>query len=527
VDIEIRHKLLYLILASIILYTIYLINYRTSILSNPLSAAVSSLTFFSAVSIIIITLYPELLDPKRNLSKIDDYIAFIATITFIMLSISLINNFGTDDMEYIYESLNYLISGKDPYLMIYSPNSVSPTYLINGNVATNFIYPPFSFILYIPIFLFIKYLNAPGYYINIVNVIFDVILIILIYIEGRKKQDPFALLPVIFLYILTAVAISPFYGVNIVVPATFLLIAYLRNDKFGGVSLALATSFSQLSWIALPFLLIYKIKGENNKKNTRNYAIYFFLTLVSLNVPFLLWNYKAFLNIFTTDINTIPVGEIGLTVINYSGLFQLEPWFFTFSEIIVSIFLIYIYYRFFSVLKESLWLYPMIISWFMWRTLTEYFFMWIPLLFIGVHRQNYTLPKIKINVKRDLLTPLFLILVVLLSTGVYAHETYVSSNPLRIVQVDPLGKIPYTALQVQVKNLGAKPINITLVRVSLPNNLNMVWNFTYAEVPPNSTAIFFAFAPNYNESINSTTFIVEVYSYYYFATYKVNVTNIT
>jgi len=522
---EIRHKLVYLILASTMLYTIYLINYRISVLSNPLSAAISSLAFFSAISIIVITLYPELLDPKRDISRIDDYIVFIATSTFVAISISLINGFGTDDMEYIYEALNYLFIGKDPYVMTYYPNSVAPTYLINGHIASNFIYPPFSFILYIPIFLLIKYLNAPGYYINIINVIFDIILVILIYIEGRKKQDPLALLPVIFLYILTAVAISPFYGVNVVIPATFLLISYLRNDKVGGISLALASSFSQLSWLALPFILIYKVKDGNKK--IKEYLIYFLLTLISLNIPFLLWNYKAFLNIFTTDINTIPVGEIGLTVINYTGLFQLEPWFFTFSEIVIMIFLVYIYGKFFGLLKEGLWLYPLIISWFMWRTLTEYFFMWIPLLFIGIYRMNPTLPKIKINVKKDILIPFFLLLTILLSTGVYAHETYVISNPLRIVQVEPLGKMPYTALQIEVKNVGTKPINITLVRVSLPNNLNMVWNFTYAEVPPNSTAIFFAFAPNYSESINSTVFVVEVYSYYYFATYKVNVTNIT
>lgn len=515
-----------MILASIILYTIYLINYRTSILSNPISAAISSIAFFSVVSIIIITLYPELIDPKRNLSKVDDFIVLIATTTFIVLSISLITNFGTDDMEYIYESLNFLLSGKDPYSMTYNPYYTSPTYLINGHIATNFIYPPFSFIIYIPLYLIIKLLNAPAYYINIVNVIFDVVLILLIYIEGRKKQDPFSILSVIFLYVLTAVAISPFYGIFVVVPATFLFISYLRDDKLGGISLGLATSFTQLSWLSLPFILVYKIRGKGITKS-KQYLRYFLFTLAILNLPFLAWNYKAFLSIFTTDINTIPVGEIGLTVINYSSLFQLEPWFFTFSEIIVSLFLIYIYYRFFDILKESLWLYPMIISWFMWRTLTEYFFMWIPLLFTALYRENYNLPKIRIDIKKDLMAPLFLILITLISTGVYAHEAYIVSNPIKIVYVSPLGKIPYTSLQIEVKNQGNKPLNITLVRVSLPNNLNMVWNFTYAEVPPNSTAIFFAFAPYYNESINSTVFTVEVYSYYYFATYKVNVSNIT
>ncbi|BAB67261.1 hypothetical protein [Sulfurisphaera tokodaii] len=526
-DLQLRHKILYIILASIMLYTLYLINFRNNILTHPISAAITSFSFFSVITIIIISLYPELLDPNRSLSKIDDYVVFIATSTFLIVSISLISGYGTDDMEYIFQALNYLFSGKNPYLANYYPYSVGPTYLINGKIASTFVYPPFSFLVYIPFYLLIRLTSAPGYYINIVNVIFDVILIILIYLEGRKKQDPLAVLSVIFLYLLTAIAIPPFYGVNSVIPATFLLISYLRDDKWGGISLGIASSFIQLSWLALPFILIYKLKNSKINK-IKNYLLYFILTIIIINLPFVILNYKAFLyNIFTTDINTIPVGALGLTVINYAGVYQLEPWFFTFSESVVSIFLIYIYYRFFEILKQSIWIYPMIISWFMWRTLTEYFFLWIPLLFVTIYKMDYKLPSIKINIRKDIGVPLFILLTLLLSVGVYAHETYISTNPLKILNVQPLGKQPYSAILVEVKNLGNKPLNITLVRVSLPNNLNMVWNFTYTLIPPNSSSILFAYAPYYNETINSTVFTVEVYSYYYFATYKVNVSNIS
>lgn len=526
-DNELRHKIIYLILASIMLYTLYIINFKNSVLNNPISSAIVSISFFSVITIIILSIYPELLDPNRNLSKIDDYIVFISTSTFLIINISLISSFGTDDMEYIYQALTNLLNLKDPYGLSYYPYLVSPTYLINGKIASSFIYPPFSFLVYLPFYLIIKATSAPGYLINIVNVIFDVILITLIYLEGRKRQDPFAVLPVIFLYILMAVAIPPFYGVNIVIPATFLLLSFLRDDKLGGVSLGLASSFSQLTWLAIPFLLIYKFKNSHN--NIRKFLFSFIFTILFINIPFLAWNYKAFIsNVLTTDLNTIPVGEIGLTVINYSGLFQLEPWFFTFSEIIVSIFFIYIYYKFFNVIKLTLWIYPMIISWFLWRTLTEYFFLWIPLIFAMIFRADYRLPNnMKFNVKKDIGLPFSILLLVLLSVGVYAHETYVISNPIKIVNVEPLGKQPFSSMLIEVKNSGNKPINITLVRVSLPDNLNMIWNFTYTLIPPNSTSVLFAFAPYYNETINSTIFTIEVYSYYYFTTYKVNISNIT
>jgi len=255
----------------------------------------------------------------------------------------------------------------------------------------------------------------------------------------------------------------------------------------------------------------------------------FLITLLITDLPFLLWNPKSFIyNVITTDSNTIPVGQIGLTVFSYSGLFQLEPWFFDLSLAIVMLLLIYFYMKFFEIVKESLWVYPLILSWFLWRTLTEYFFIWIPLLFVSLFRINeFKLPPIRINLKKDILLPLFLVIFTLSTLGVYAHINYVQNNPIKIESVYVLGNPPYSAIIIKVKNVKSYPVNITLVRVSLPNNLNMVWNFTSTSIPPNSSSLVFAYAPYQNMTINSTVFTVQVYSDYYFSSYKVNTTTLT
>ncbi|WP_231112364.1 hypothetical protein [Stygiolobus azoricus] len=278
-DNTLRHRIVYLILTSVILYVLIVINFRTSVLSDPISASIISLSFFFLIAILILVMNPQLLNPNRKITSVDDYIAFISSFTFLLISITLVNSFGTDDMEYIYEALNSLFQGKDPYAVTYYPQGVCPTYTLAGGIANTYIYPPLSFIIYIPLYVFLKVFNLPPYFLNLENIIFDVILAILIYIEGRKKEDPFALLPMIFIYIMTAVSIPPFYGVFIVIPTTFLAIAYVRKDKLGGTSLGLATMLTQLSWLALPFLLIYKLKTyESKKRFLREYLLPFSLS---------------------------------------------------------------------------------------------------------------------------------------------------------------------------------------------------------------------------------------------------------
>lgn len=524
-DNTLRHRITYLILTSVVLYVLIVINFRTSVLSDPISASIISLSFFFLIAILILVMNPQLLNPNRKITSVDDYVAFISSITFLLISITLVNSFGTDDMEYIYEALNSLFQGKDPYAVTYYPQGVCPTYTLAGGIANTYIYPPLSFIIYIPLYVFLKVFDLPPYFLNLENIVFDVILATLIYIEGRKKEDPFALLPIIFIYIMTAVSIPPFYGVFVVIPTTFLAIAYVRKDKLGGTSLGLATMLTQLSWLALPFLLIYKLKTyESKKRFLREYLLPFSLSVSILTIPFLIWNSTAFItNVITTDSATIPVGQIGLSVISYSGFYPLEPWFFTISLGTVSLFLIYLYSRYFEAIRESIWVFPIIISWFLWRTLTEYFIMWIPLLFLSLYNIDYNkIPTVKVNFKRQILVPLFLLVTLLSSLAVYAHIDYVQSNPLTIEGVYPLGKLPYDALLIKVYNDKPYPVNITLVRVSIPNNLNMVWDFSSGIIPPNSTGLVFAYAPQFNESINSTVFTVQVYYNYYFATYTVN-----
>ncbi|MCY0873849.1 MAG: hypothetical protein OWQ47_02810 [Acidianus infernus] len=520
---DLRRPVTYIIIGSTILSAIFIISFRINILNNPVIAAVLALSFFSAIAIFVIALDPYILNPNRKINMIDDIIVIISILTYTLISVFLINGYGTDDMEYIATAINYLIHGINPYLQSYHPHNVEPTYLLDGNIASSYIYPPLSFLLYTPLYLILDLLKIKLYYINILNIIFEDLLAIIIYLQGRKRKDPIATLPIIFIFITSGLLAPSFAGVNSSVWAVFIALSYVYNGKKSGIFLALADSFNQIPWVITPFLLIYK------KKDLLNVLKGFLTSILLINVPFLIWNPYAFLHIITLDEKTIPVAFTGFTILNFTTLFSVEPWFFTYAMALSGAFLIYIYYRFFDRLKESLWIFPLIIMWFSWRTLTSYFIMWPQLMFLSIfniNSYNMEIPKIHLSINRkEILSVLFVLLISLVSAGEFSHIQYVNQDPIQIINViipeSEHNSTYINQLYIVVKNIKNETINITLVRVSIPNCLNMVWNFTKVEIPPNSTGVIFAYTQNPALYINSTSFTVQVYSNYYISSYKV------
>ncbi|MCY0882233.1 MAG: hypothetical protein OWQ50_00065, partial [Acidianus infernus] len=330
---DLRRPVTYIIIGSTILSAIFIISFRINILNNPVIAAVLALSFFSAIAIFVIALDPYILNPNRKINMIDDIIVIISILTYTLISVFLINGYGTDDMEYIATAINYLIHGINPYLQSYHPHNVEPTYLLDGNIASSYIYPPLSFLLYTPLYLILDLLKIKLYYINILNIIFEDLLAIIIYLQGRKRKDPIATLPIIFIFITSGLLAPSFAGVNSSVWALFIALSYVYNGKKSGIFLALADSFNQIPWVITPFLLIYK------KKDLLNVLKGFLTSILLINVPFLIWNPYAFLHIITLDEKTIPVAFTGFTILNFTTLFSVEPWFFTYAMALSGAFL--------------------------------------------------------------------------------------------------------------------------------------------------------------------------------------------
>ncbi|ARM74991.1 hypothetical protein [Acidianus manzaensis] len=530
---EERRQVIYAIISITILSVLFLLAYRINILNNPISAAIIAVGFFSAVAILLISLYPDILNPDRKIGKIDDIIVIIAILTYTIVGISLINGYGTDDMEYIAEAIKNILSGINPYTVIYHPYNVSPTYLISGKIASNYIYPPLSFMIYLPFYTILSIFHLQLYYINIINILFQDILSIIIYSKGKTLKDPIATLPVIFGFITAGILAPSFAGVNSTIWAAFIALSYIYDDKKSGIFLALANSFNQISWIITPFLLIYK-----RKSNFLDILYSYIITLSIINLPFLLWNPTAFMNIFTLDSHTIEVAVTGFTIFNMTTLFSVEPWFFTFTLAVTSVVLMYIYIRFFDKLKETLWIYPMLILWFEWRTLTSYFLMWPELAFLSIFNisSNIKMNRREIHfnksIKIEVLGVLGIFFISISAVGLVSHIQYVSQNPIEVIKIEVPSHITNATVHINklfilVKNTKNETVNVTLVRVSIPNSLNMVWNFSNGTIPPDAVGKICAYTSNPKLYINASSFTVQVYSNYFIASYKVTLYNET
>lgn len=531
---ERQRGVIYIGTALVILSALFVITYRVNVLDEPTSAAILAISFFSVVLIILLALYPQLLNPKREIQRLDDLVVSISVFIYTVISIKLISGYGTDNMEYISEAVKNFLSGINPYVVTYHPSTVEPTYLISGQVASHFIYPPLSILIYVPIYIILNILHIQLYYLNVLNVLFQDLLTIIIYLKGRERKDPIAVLAVIFSFMTAGLLAPSFAGVNSSIWATFLALSYVYEGRKSGVFLALANSFNQISWLITPFMLIYK-----RTRDLKGLLFGYLITLSIINLPFLIWSPSAFLRIFTLNSDTIPVGVTGFTLINFTTLFTVEPWFFTCTIIIISAVFIYVYFRFFSILKETLWIYPLIILWFSWRTLTSYFLMWPQLVFLSVFNIDYSKTttilqnlSLKKSVKLELMGILLAFLISITTLGYVSHVQYISENPIKIIKVE-INNIKFlnstnvyiNNITILVKNLKNESVNITLVRVSVPNSLNMVWNFTGKTIPPNSTVRIIAYTTNPALYINSSVFTVEVYSNYFISSYKVTLLN--
>ncbi|EZQ01818.1 hypothetical protein CM19_12155 [Candidatus Acidianus copahuensis] len=518
---ETRRQVIYLTVGLVIMASLFILAYRINILENPISAAILSLSFFSVIAIFIIALNPWLINRDRRIDKIDDIVVIISILTYTIISISTIKGFGTDDMEYITQADRYLLLGKDPYAQLYSPIGVSPTYLLSGSVAHAFIYPPLSFLVYFPFFLIFSHFLMLSY-LNLINIIAQDLLVTLIYFQGKKTGDPIAVLPVIFSFITAGLLAPSFSGVNAPVWALFMAMSYITKGKKSGIFMALADSFNQIPWIITPFLLIYK------RKDVKDILFGFIVSILVINLPFLFWNAHAFLSVFTDDSSTIPVAFTGLTIFNLTSFLTVEPWFFTITMGLIGIFCLYMYFRLFSLIKETIWVFPMIILWFSWRTLTSYFLMWPELMFLSIFNlEKEGSNKISLNfnvIRKELIASLFIFMFTLTSVGAISHVQYVSQDPIKVVSVSvPEESNPVSELSIIVKNTRNESVNITLIRVSVPNSLNMVWNFTNSSIPPNSTREILAYTNNPKLFINSSSFTVQVYSGYFMSSYQVDI----
>lgn len=405
---ELLRKIINLSLAAILLRSGFDMFWRLNMTTN-LAALITALLMYASAFVLIIDglSFPPL---PRRAKQLMGAMVVISFVLFVVMSFSNVQRFGTDGILFNQYAIDLLLSGENPYAQsmepafnMYGLDERWVTLTADGNFVRSFSYPALSFVIYIPLLL------VGVQDINVTTMLF---LLAVLFFLIREAPSWLRGLPVLILFIDPNTTLFSYGGVFDIVWVLFLLfsIKYFLKGKHivSGIFLGLAFSVKQTPWLIAPFLAVWiyktyppKRKGrrmievfrENLYKESRFFIPVSF-TFLLINAPFMYWNFGAWLDSVLTPLSgrsyLIMQGS-GLASLVQGGHASLPYTFFQFALISTLITLLLLYWLNFERIKHIGWVAPMLIFFFHYRSLQNYFIFFIPValyLLIEIGRER-------------------------------------------------------------------------------------------------------------------------------------------
>jgi uncharacterized membrane protein len=319
----------------------------------------------------------------------------LATLTslYVVATISYRGAYRTDVLAFShYAAILFVNQGVNPYtqsmakaldLFAVQPSDLTP--LTSGTYLMTFQYPALLFLVFVP-FVWLGLRDMRW-----VLVLFEVAVVLTLYLKGPRKLRPMLLLPLFagsdLMINFTAASVSDALWVLPLLFAAFCLERPLASGLFYG----LACAMKQTPWFLAPFLLIYLIRTEDGKNlrgrllRATRFAATTIAVFLAVNLPFMLANSAAwFRNILTPMTEDLVIHSQGFSSLTEVGLLSVGRIFYTVVFASVFVVLIVNYYVYFDKLRYVLWIFPGIILWFSYRALTNYIIYWTPLMLLSL-----------------------------------------------------------------------------------------------------------------------------------------------
>lgn len=315
------------------------------------------------------------------------------TSVYVVAEISYRGAYRTDVLAFShYAAMLFVNQGANPYtqdmtkaldMFKVQPSDLTP--LTSGTYLMTFQYPALHFLVFVP-FVLLGLRDMRW-----VLVLFELGVVLTLYLKGPRKLRPMLLLPLFagsdLMINFTAASVSDALWVLPLLFAAFCLERPLALGLFYG----LACAMKQTPWFLAPFLLIYLIKTEEGKRLRERLrpAVKFAATTVAvflaINIPFMLPNPTAwFGNVLTPMTEDLVIHSQGLSSLTEVGLLSVGKVFYT--VVFASVFLVLVvnYYVYFDKLRFAFWIFPGIALWFSYRALTNYIIYWTPLMLVSM-----------------------------------------------------------------------------------------------------------------------------------------------
>jgi len=325
---------------------------------------------------------------------------------------------GKADSYYLqYESAKVLISGLNPYEVDFKEGIFKEvpgffrTDILDENgtpidIVSKIDYPAFSFLWYIPSAL----LGIEGIWQDLIALI--VLCVLLFYLAPPHIKY---LVPLPFIingdYLFYTVGYIPD------VAWVFLLSLAILSSNFtlSAIFLGLAISYKFHGFVFAPYYLIF-IYRKYGLEKLKKYVGLVFTTVVLVNLPFMLWNPKAFFELVLLPIlSNLPVFGLGLVSIMDAMGIELSRTTFAILTVLVLIITLIAYYKYPKIEYGGLVAFPMMVMWVYSRSFQNYM-MWWPIIALAVcfnsklnmkeivndikDKLSYLLNYIKIKIKK-------------------------------------------------------------------------------------------------------------------------------
>ncbi len=306
---------------------------------------------------------------------------------YVVAEIAYKGSYRTDVLAFSqYAAMLFANQGLNPYLQDMSkslslfavqPSDLTP--LSSGLFTTSFQYPALQFLIFVP-FVLVGLRDMRW-----VLVAVELGVLFTLYWKSPDSLRPMIILPMFagtdLMINFTASSVTDMLWVLPLLFAAF----NLKKPEVSGIYYGLASSFKQIPWLLAPFLLIYFVRsttGTLREKMLRagKFALASALIFIGLNFPFIIGAGSTWLaNILTPISSNLVILSQGP-----SGVLPAGRIFYTVLALGVLLVLLLNFYVYFDRLKFVFWIFPGIILWFSYRSLTNYVIYWLPLMLVSL-----------------------------------------------------------------------------------------------------------------------------------------------
>lgn len=311
-------------------------------------------------------------------------VLFTAVVGTYIWTHAVFRTYATDVLAFDHYAAQLVLHRVDPYTVSMRPAFQQfhipltfQTLTWDGRLVDRLSYPAGSFLMFVPFV-------AAG----VADLRWVVLLSHLAVIGVLYWASPPRLRPLILLPMFAAQELVEFTGGGVVdfpwVLALLLTVVWQRRPALSGLCYGAACTLKQEPWFLGPFLIVYYLCELKNVTfrarlaRLGSFVLPATIVFLIVNGVFIVHNpYNWILGVLEPALgNLIAFGQGPSTVVQLGASISANT--FTLLAASLAVLLLIGYARYFSRLRDAVWMFPMAITWFMPRSLHNYFVFWIP-----------------------------------------------------------------------------------------------------------------------------------------------------